>query len=878
MKGRDEKDNRSAFAKYLLGEDVPVAQPAVTAPVTGAKVTAVRAREAVAKAGGWVSGVFKSRQKSAPVDTAPIDKEAEAVLRQKEIESKRAKNLEAMRGAFAAYVGNQSPGQLSRLFNDLAGDFSETAALVEKIPKINKKLMNKFLAALKANKLVQQQDAIKILRASEFWVLIVGAYIKAANNLFDKNGNVKADIAHILSMAAVDTNIMSKDDFDKLLEQDFFKAQLIAGYVTNIISVHIIENLSQDVASVDKPYSSVGYAGAKCFNDLAFNIAKNKFDKFIFALIKLKNYPVTFSPDQHEMKKQYVTNALNAAALIPADESFEPLIEMCSHFCASLDGQKDKEQAAALKQAPDALAAINELMEWDEKYREQLQEWDNKQNEQGLSNEDRQAIDTQRMQANDQLRKIAEKLHKVYVAIRNLSPGDAGGDDLLPVMAAIMAPTVNDNPAKYLMNSEFTDKLAEFFFTRGDIFNGLPDFETRLAGPNNYYLEAHASLNHFMSAIIISRVKYLIEHAAELHPEQVARQDLQLMLEDMVADAKGNPNASEAAKAIAAKININKIGDMSAEDILNVIREFKGLPQWQKVPVAEEAMIPLPPEAPNVPRDDENQDAARVDASKGKEDVTTEPVVEPFVDDERADNVSRPEVTDESEGEGVSESEASALLDDHDHADVGPAAASGMIPVDMTAESKLSAKISTLTEACDDYMTYLGRLIYEGILDHDYELLKNNKTYQLLHRPDANSRIQFKIARIFDSADINGDDEKVVREEIQSRVNAICNRDEKFKLLVEKYAAMREMRAILTYPDAKPEQKLQSFKQSFDVKRPLIEKRRDSKEMVFIKKVITVLTAGLAYLAGMWKIKGKEFSGAVDAALSDDDKQKKKPK
>lgn len=929
MQGRGPEIKFSAFAKYLLGEDVPVSvEPAAAAtPAVSAARVVDTARASVSNAVGKISGLFKAQVAiQADLEKAEREKKEEAARRQKEIEIKKATNLAKMHSIFSDYVDKYSPAMISRLFNDLAGNFSGAAKHAVDIPQINAELMQLFLDAHERNELKNENDAVKIIRNSKYWTWVIRVYADATGVLLDEQGNVKPDIAYVLHQAAVESGVMDEAAFNDLLKQDFFKSQLVAGYVTNISSP-VLEKLTSGPLVKDNPYSDIYMAATMCLNEISFYIGKNYFDKFVLALRKLKGYPVT-SRDQEDMKAVYLENIKNLIALAagkPAEDSLGDLIQTCEHYCSNLDSQRKREVTSAAKHA---LRALDDLTAVDVK------------------------SDEQKRAAEYKLRVMAETLHHAYMAIRNLSPNSPTVDDLLPFMGPVMAPLVQANHEKYLMNSEFTDKLGAVYAS--NVFGQLPDFETRKSGDNDYYQEAYVAIELIRSGIVLARNAALLERAAELHPDHTAKNDLILMLDTLMADAKDNPNASEAAQAIAARVDFKKIPELSAVEVLNLIREFKGLPPWQEEEKndkgkeeataeddtkraagarraeddakheAEVALDSAKNKALNImlrlqmlpPADQMNEITDNIDNFKRALDafnasipsgfdavkfatnlLSVMPVhVELYSDDalHKLDAIARlyndsipmivelwsavqttglklGGVEDESSkynlllhkrpalieiaNENIKwnkEREAAALAAEKERqADAG------------NAENE--RKAAALAVECDEYMKHLGREIYEGIRDYDYDLLKKNDEFQLLHRPDANSRIQFRIGHAL------GD------EAIRARVNEIGKRHEKYRLAVEKYEAVRKMKKALIDNTKNGAEKLQAFDEAFQANRGLIEKSRDS-AMIFLKKVITVLTAGIAYAAGMWNIKGKQFSDKIDSQLPEKKPGNNKPK
>ena len=60
---------------------------------------------------------------------------------------------------------------------------------------------------------------------------------------------------------------------------------------------------------------------------------------------------------------------------------------------------------------------------------------------------------------------------------------------------------------------------------------------------------------------------------------------------------------------------------------------------------------------------------------------------------------------------------------------------------------------------------------------------------------------------------------------------------------------------------------MKDFRAQFKIQRPVIEQDRDSWAMKFAKGVATVLSLGVAWLCGIWNVKGQETAGDLQTTL-----------
>lgn len=159
-----------------------------------------------------------------------------------------------------------------------------------------------------------------------------------------------------------------------------------------------------------------------------------------------------------------------------------------------------------------------------------------------------------------------------------------------------------------------------------------------------------------------------------------------------------------------------------------------------------------------------------------------------------------------------------------------------------------------LSTSCDEYMIHLGRDICAAIRDDDFELCK-----QLIDRPRPESRPRFYVGEITNPSPENA-----------ARVARLRQNNESLDLAIKKFVAVREMKEAL-YSDLPMAERLSEFARVFKANRSLIEQRRDSGAVTFLK-VITTALLGLGFLVGLWNVKGRQFSSKVAEQLPVDNK------
>lgn len=84
---------------------------------------------------------------------------------------------------------------------------------------------------------------------------------------------------------------------------------------------------------------------------------------------------------------------------------------------------------------------------------------------------------------------------------------------------------------------------------------------------------------------------------------------------------------------------------------------------------------------------------------------------------------------------------------------------------------------------------------------------------------------------------------------------------------LNKYRVVNALQNTLKTPIKSAHAQLQDFRRTFDEGRAVIEKNRDSVGMKFIKVVATALSLGLAYICGIWQVKGKAVTDNIQHNL-----------
>jgi hypothetical protein len=98
-------------------------------------------------------------------------------------------------------------------------------------------------------------------------------------------------------------------------------------------------------------------------------------------------------------------------------------------------------------------------------------------------------------------------------------------------------------------------------------------------------------------------------------------------------------------------------------------------------------------------------------------------------------------------------------------------------------------------------------------------------------------------------------------------IRAVRKPDQPLSLTVQKYQAVSSLQATLSTPVKSAIEQMKDFRSQFKIQRPVIEQDRDSWAMKFAKGVATVLSLGVAWMCGIWSVKGQEATGDMQTTL-----------
>lgn len=89
---------------------------------------------------------------------------------------------------------------------------------------------------------------------------------------------------------------------------------------------------------------------------------------------------------------------------------------------------------------------------------------------------------------------------------------------------------------------------------------------------------------------------------------------------------------------------------------------------------------------------------------------------------------------------------------------------------------------------------------------------------------------------------------------------------------ITKYIAISSMYSALITP-YRIETQITQFKREFLSNRSIIEKNRDSQTIKFVKKIVTILSLGIAHALGIWNVHGKKVSENIKTVLGSNETQ-----
>lgn len=155
-----------------------------------------------------------------------------------------------------------------------------------------------------------------------------------------------------------------------------------------------------------------------------------------------------------------------------------------------------------------------------------------------------------------------------------------------------------------------------------------------------------------------------------------------------------------------------------------------------------------------------------------------------------------------------------------------------------------------LRSASDEYLAHLKKEIYNELLDSKIGIKKFGTA-------DSAGRLHFDIKKVL----------KHPSRKVDDRITTLRFNNSSLDLAIKKYYAVSEMAKALRNKDGSPVSSLEDFKTKFEQHRSLIETRRDSAAIKFLKFVVDALSFGIASMAGLWKVKGKEEAKKISDIL-----------
>lgn len=165
-----------------------------------------------------------------------------------------------------------------------------------------------------------------------------------------------------------------------------------------------------------------------------------------------------------------------------------------------------------------------------------------------------------------------------------------------------------------------------------------------------------------------------------------------------------------------------------------------------------------------------------------------------------------------------------------------------------------------LRQLCQDYRNHLAVEV-EKEAKNDSEqhyTVSTQKGTLLFGAPPVNERAQIKMVT---------DSRPSIEKWVAEPTRAIGKSDQPSSLAVQKYQAVSALQATLTTPVKSATEQMKDFRAEFKTKRKVIEQDRDTWAMKFAKGVATVLSLGVAWLCGIWNVKGQEAAGGLQTTL-----------
>ena len=165
-----------------------------------------------------------------------------------------------------------------------------------------------------------------------------------------------------------------------------------------------------------------------------------------------------------------------------------------------------------------------------------------------------------------------------------------------------------------------------------------------------------------------------------------------------------------------------------------------------------------------------------------------------------------------------------------------------------------------LQQLCQEYQNHLAVEV-EKEAKNDSEqnyMVSTQKRTLLFGAPPVNERAQVKMVT---------DSRPSVEKLVVGPTRAVGKPDQPPSLAVQKYQAVSALQATLSTPVKSAPEQMKDFREQFKIQRPVIEQDRDSWAMKFAKGVATILSLGVAWLCGIWNVKGQEAANDLQTTL-----------
>lgn len=95
----------------------------------------------------------------------------------------------------------------------------------------------------------------------------------------------------------------------------------------------------------------------------------------------------------------------------------------------------------------------------------------------------------------------------------------------------------------------------------------------------------------------------------------------------------------------------------------------------------------------------------------------------------------------------------------------------------------------------------------------------------------------------------------------------IVNPGKSLGFALEKYKVVTRLQESLNTPVKSAPEQLKDFRQKFLAERAILEKNRDRPSILFLKGIATLFSLGVAYLLGIWNVRGQQAAANLQQTL-----------